>query len=101
MKIVNALLVALALAAAFPVAAADPAKPAPATAAAQKIRVVIQVSDADPRMWAQAINYTENLRELVGKDNVEAEIVALGQGIGCSSSTRPTPTAWPNPSSSA
>ena len=52
------------------------------TAAPQKIRVVIQVSEADPRMWAQAINFTENLRELVGKENVEAEIVALGQGIG-------------------
>jgi len=82
MKIVNALLVALALVAAFPATAAEPAKPAPATAASQKIRVIIQVSEADPRMWAQAINFTENLRELVGKDNVEAEIVALGQGIG-------------------
>lgn len=81
MKIVNALLVALALAAAFPVAAADPAKPASA-AAAQKTRVVIQVSDPDPRLWAQAINYTENLRQLLGKDNVETEIVALGLGIG-------------------
>jgi uncharacterized protein len=82
MKIVNALLVALALAAAFPVVAADPAKPAGATAAPQKTRVVIQVSDPDPRLWAQAINYTENLRQILGKDNVETEIVALGLGIG-------------------
>ena len=82
MKTVNALLVTLALAAAFPVAAADPARPAPVTAAAQKTRVVIQVSDPDPRLWAQAINYTENLRQILGKDNVEAEIVALGLGIG-------------------
>ncbi len=82
MKILTALTVALALAAAFPVAAAEPAKPAAATAAPQKTRVVIQVSDPDPKLWAQAINYTENLRELVGKDNLETEIVALGQGIG-------------------
>ena len=47
-----------------------------------KERVVIQVSTPDQRMWAQSLNYAENLRELYGKDNVEIEIVALGQGIG-------------------
>jgi intracellular sulfur oxidation DsrE/DsrF family protein len=83
MKILQALGVTLALFAAFPVGAADLAKPAvAASAAAQKYRVVIQVSDPDPRLWAQAINYTENLRQLLGKDNVETEIVALGLGIG-------------------
>ena len=79
-------LYALALAAAFllpalPAAAADPAKPA-AKAASEKIRVVIQVSDPDPKLWAQGINYPENLQQLLGKDNVEVEVVALGQGIG-------------------
>ncbi len=79
-------LYAIALAAAFlvpalPVAAADPAKPA-AASAAQKYRVVIQVSDPDPKLWAQGINYTENLQQLLGKENVEVEVVALGQGIG-------------------
>lgn len=82
MKILAALAIALSLVAAPPVAAADPAKPAATTAAPQKIRVVIQVSDPDPKLWAQAINYTENLRELAGKENLETEIVALGQGIG-------------------
>ncbi len=47
-----------------------------------KERVVIQVSTPDQRMWAQSLNYAENLRELYGKDNVEIEIVALGQGLG-------------------
>jgi intracellular sulfur oxidation DsrE/DsrF family protein len=82
MKALHALVLALALVAALPVAAADPAKPAASVAAAQKHRVVIQVSDPDPRLWAQAINYTENLRQLLGKDNVEIEVVALGLGIG-------------------
>lgn len=82
MKTLHALALALALAAAFPVGAADPAKPAAASATAAKYRVVIQVSDPDPRLWAQAINYTENLRQLLGKDNVEIEVVALGLGIG-------------------
>jgi len=53
-----------------------------ANAAPEKYQVVIQVSDPDPRLWAQAINYSENLQEGFGKDNVEVEIVALGQGIG-------------------
>lgn len=79
-------LYAIALAAAFlfpalPATAADPAKPAAKTAT-EKVRVVIQVSDPDPKLWAQGINYTENLQQLLGKDNVEVEVVALGQGIG-------------------
>ncbi len=82
MKILHALALALVLAAAFPATAADPVPPVTAGAAAQKVRVIIQVSDADPRMWAQAVNYSENLRGLLGKDNVDVEIVALGAGIG-------------------
>ena len=53
-----------------------------AQAAVKKYRVVIQVSDADPRGWAQALNYTENLQEALGRDNVSIELVALGQGVG-------------------
>ena len=82
----TAILVAFAVAtlnAALPAAAAPGVPLAQASApAAQKQRVVIQVSDPDPRLWAQAINYTENLQALLGKDNVEVEIVALGLGIG-------------------
>lgn len=84
MKILLAYVLTLsALAAAFPVAAGDNILLAQASAAApQKYRVVIQVSDPDPRLWAQAINYSENLQSELGKDNVELEIVALGHGIG-------------------
>jgi hypothetical protein len=82
MKTLHALVLALALAAAFPAVTAEPAKTAASGAEAQKVRVIIQVSAADPRMWAQAVNYSENLRGLLGKDNVDVEIVALGAGIG-------------------
>ena len=50
--------------------------------AAARERVVIQVSTPEPRMWNQAMNYIENLRELYGPDKVEIDIVALGLGIG-------------------
>jgi intracellular sulfur oxidation DsrE/DsrF family protein len=47
-----------------------------------KERVVIQVSSPETRLWNQALNYIENLRELYGADKVEIELVALGLGIG-------------------
>ena len=48
----------------------------------KKHRVVIQVSNPEPRTWAQALNYTENLQQLWGKDNIDLEVVALGLGLG-------------------
>lgn len=45
-------------------------------------RVVIQVSTPEPRLWNQAMNYIENLRDLYGADKVDVDIVALGLGIG-------------------
>ena len=45
-------------------------------------RVVVQISTPDPKMWNQALNYVENLRDLYGADKVEVELVALGHGIG-------------------
>lgn len=85
MKHLFALIAALLFAAGTGVSlAADQPKPAAkkTQAAEKKYRVVIQVSDADPRGWAQALNYTENLQELLGKNDVVIELVALGQGIG-------------------
>jgi intracellular sulfur oxidation DsrE/DsrF family protein len=55
---------------------------AQASAGAGTERVVIQVSTPDPKLWNQAINYIENLRDLYGPDKVELELVALGHGIG-------------------
>ncbi len=70
----------IALAGAALAATAQAARAQPASAGRE--RVVIQVSTPDPRMWNQAMNYIENLRELYGPDKVEIDIVALGLGIG-------------------
>lgn len=52
------------------------------TAAAAKNKLVIQVSDADPKKWALALNNAKNVQQDLGKSNVEIEIVAYGPGLG-------------------
>lgn len=49
---------------------------------AAKNKVVIQVSDADPKKWALALNNAANVQEDLGKENVAIEIVAYGPGLG-------------------
>lgn len=48
-----------------------------------KERVVIQVSDADPKTWNQALNVVANMKANYAKRHVESEIqiVAFGMGI--------------------
>lgn len=50
--------------------------------AAQRSRVVIQVSDADPAKWNLALNNARNIQTDVGASDVDIEIVAYGPGIG-------------------
>jgi intracellular sulfur oxidation DsrE/DsrF family protein len=73
--------IALLSAAGAAVAAAE-AVHAQATPSAGMERVVIQVSTPEQKLWNQAVNYIENLRELYGADKVEIELVALGHGLG-------------------
>jgi len=47
-----------------------------------KLKVVIQVSDADPKKWSLALNNAKNVQDEVGKANSVIEIVAYGPGIG-------------------
>jgi len=47
-----------------------------------KERVVLQVSDDNPKTWNQALNVIENLQQAYGKENVDIKLVALGYGIG-------------------
>lgn len=47
-----------------------------------KQKVIIQVSDADPKKWALALNNAANVQEDLGKENVDIEIVAYGPGLG-------------------
>ena len=50
--------------------------------AAEKSKMVIQVSDNDAAKWNLALNNAKNIQKDVGKANVELEIVAFGPGIG-------------------
>ena len=45
-------------------------------------KVVIQVSDADPKNWNLALNNAKNVQAVYGKDKVAIEIVVYGPGIG-------------------
>ncbi|MBI1425645.1 MAG: hypothetical protein GC149_19630 [Gammaproteobacteria bacterium] len=52
-------------------------------ASTDKEKVVIQVSDNDPKKWNLAINNANNvLNALGGADKAEVEIVVYGPGIG-------------------
>jgi intracellular sulfur oxidation DsrE/DsrF family protein len=48
---------------------------------AERYKVVLQVSDADPGKWNLALNNANNILHDLGKDNVEIEIVAYGPGL--------------------
>jgi len=47
-----------------------------------KERVVIQVSEGDPKKWALALNVATNVQKDLGADKVQVELVAFGPGIG-------------------
>lgn len=44
-------------------------------------KVVIQVSDNDPKKWNLALNNAKNVQQDLGKNNVAVEIVAYGPGL--------------------
>jgi uncharacterized protein len=50
--------------------------------AAQRNRVVIQVSGAEPAKWNLALNNARNIQTDLGAANVDIEIIAYGPGIG-------------------
>jgi intracellular sulfur oxidation DsrE/DsrF family protein len=52
-----------------------------AAVAADKSKMVIQVSDNDPAKWNLTLNNIKNVQKDLGKDNVELELVAYGPGI--------------------
>lgn len=53
-----------------------------AAQAADKAKLVVQVSDANPATWNLALNNIKNVQKDLGKDNVDLELVAYGPGIG-------------------
>ena len=56
--------------------------PALGAAPAPSYRVVMQVSNAEPRGWHQALSNALALTRNAGKANVQIEIVANGMGLG-------------------
>lgn len=55
---------------------------APVAALAQdKSKMVIQVSDNDPKKWELTVANAKNIQKELGKGNVELEVVAYGPGI--------------------
>ena len=57
----------------------SPAQAQPA--AAQRAKVVIQVSDSDQSKWNLALNNAKNIQTDLGAANVDIEIVTYGPGI--------------------
>lgn len=61
--------------------AATPTKAKPPAAVAAKNKLIIQVSDADPKKWSLALNNAKNVQQDLGRDQVDIEIVAYGPGL--------------------
>jgi len=55
--------------------------------------VVIQVSDADPKTWTQALNVVRNVQSEYGMDKVNIELVVFGNGIGLLEASRISETS--------
>ena len=47
----------------------------------QKQGLVIQMTDGDPAKWNQALNNAQEAQQVLGKENVNIEIVTFGPGI--------------------
>ena len=47
----------------------------------ERHKVVLQVSDDNPKNWTTAFNVINNLTQTYGRDNVEIELVAFSDGI--------------------
>ena len=53
-----------------------------ATLSPKTLKLLIQMSDADPGRWNLALNNAKNTQDELGAGNIEIEIVAYGPGIG-------------------
>jgi intracellular sulfur oxidation DsrE/DsrF family protein len=60
-----------------------------AQTATTKNRALFQVTDNDPARWTLVLNNMQNLREGVGGEPVEIELVAYGPGINMLKSDSP------------
>lgn len=75
--------VCFAIALPAPARAADALQAKQASSKApEKYQVVYHVTTDDPRMWNQSLNNIRQMQKVLGKDNVEIELVVNGWGIG-------------------
>jgi len=78
-----AIAVCLSLAVPASSPAADPVQAKPAsTGAAMKDKVIFHVTTDDTKFWNQSLNNMNQLQKVLGRDNVEIELVVNGFGIG-------------------
>lgn len=76
---------AVCLALAFPAYsyAASPEKAkAGADMMGKKEKIVFHVTNDDPKIWNQSLNNMAQLQKIIGKDNIDIELVVNGYGIG-------------------
>lgn len=73
---------AFALAVSFTSSAAQAVEAPAPQAAAERHKVVFQVSAGDPQTWNLALNAVKNVQKELGAKNVDVEIVVFGPGIG-------------------
>ncbi len=52
------------------------------TSAPKTLKLLIQMSDAEPARWNLALNNAKNTQDELGAGHIEIEIVAYGPGIG-------------------
>lgn len=52
------------------------------TSAPKTLKLLIQMSDADPARWNLALNNAKNTQDELGAGNIDIQIVAYGPGIG-------------------
>jgi intracellular sulfur oxidation DsrE/DsrF family protein len=55
---------------------------APTAQASARHKIVVQVSESDPKKWELALNNVRNLQADLGQANTDIEIVAYGPGLG-------------------
>ena len=80
----NGLAAAFALALSLAPVGAQAGAASPPTAnlyAADAYKVVFQVSVADPKSWNLTLNNVKNVKQELGAENVDVEVVAYGPGI--------------------
>jgi len=45
-------------------------------------KIVFHVTNDDPKIWNQSLNNMAQLQKIIGKDNIDIELVVNGWGIG-------------------